>query len=73
MEYPKHGLCTEPTSLISDNQSATTASPLSPRVQGWKELLAKLDPEPPPAAEPYAPPKAWVNSTIRQRKGRGRQ
>ena len=33
--------------------------PLSPRVQRWKELLAKLDPSPAPAAaEPYAPPKA---------------
>ena len=46
--------------------------PLSPRVQGWKELLARLAPEPPAAAEPYSPPKAWVNSTIGQRKGRGR-
>ena len=46
--------------------------PLSPRVQRWKELLAKLDPEPPAAAEPYSPPKAWVNSTIGQRKRRRR-
>jgi hypothetical protein len=46
--------------------------PLSPRVQGWKELLTRLDREPPAAAEPYSPPKGWVNSTIGQRKGRGR-
>ena len=37
--------------------------PLSPRVQRWKALLAKLDPEPPAAAEPYSPPKTWTNST----------
>jgi len=46
--------------------------PLSPRVQRWKALLARLDPEPPAAAEPYSPPKGWVNSTIGQRKDRGR-
>ena len=44
--------------------------PLSPRVQRWKALLAKLGPEPPAAAEPYSPPKAWVNSSIGQRKRR---
>lgn len=44
--------------------------PLSPRVQRWKALLAKLDPAPPADAEPYSPPKAWVNSTIGQRKRR---
>jgi hypothetical protein len=44
--------------------------PLSPRVQRWKELLAKLDPEPPVSAAPYPPAKAWVNSTIGQRKRR---
>jgi hypothetical protein len=47
--------------------------PLSPRVQRWKALLSKLAPEPPAAAETYSPPKAWVNSTIGQRKGRGRR
>lgn len=46
--------------------------PLSPRVRTLKSALAKLDPAPPLAVEPYPPPKAWVNSSIGQRK-RGRR
>jgi hypothetical protein len=44
--------------------------PLSPRIRTLKSALAKLDPEPSPAAEPYPPAKAWVNSSIGQRKRR---
>jgi hypothetical protein len=44
--------------------------PLSPRVRCLKGILAKLDPAKPPVVEPYPPPKAWVNSTIGQRKRR---
>jgi hypothetical protein len=43
--------------------------PLSPRVRELKAILAKLDP-PAPAAEPYPPTKAWVNSSIGRRKRR---
>ena len=46
--------------------------PLSPRVRTLKSVLAKLDPTPCRTVAPYPPPKAWVNSTIRQRKGRAR-
>ena len=42
---------------------------LSPRVQRWNELLAKLE-DRPAAAEPYPPATAWVNSSIGQRKRR---
>jgi hypothetical protein len=44
--------------------------PMSPRIRSLKAILAKLDPEPMPAAEPYPTPAAWVNSTIGQRKRR---
>jgi len=46
--------------------------PLSRRIRNLKSVLAKLDPQPEPAVEPL-PPVAWVNSTIGQRKGRGRR
>ena len=46
--------------------------PLSPRIRRLKTALAKLDPEPAVAAEPYPPAKALVNSTIGQRKQRTR-
>ena len=45
--------------------------PLLPRLKPLKSALAKLDP--PQSAEPYPAPVAWVNSTIGQRKGRGRR
>lgn len=44
--------------------------PLSRRIRTLKSALAKLDPEPPAAAEPYPPAVAWINSTIGQRKRR---
>jgi hypothetical protein len=48
--------------------------PLSQRIRNLKAALAKLDPAaaPAPAAEPFPAPVAWVNSTLAQRKGRGR-
>jgi hypothetical protein len=47
--------------------------PLSPRIRTLRSALAKLDPAPPTAPEPYPPAKAWVNSSIGQRKGRARR
>src|SRR3954453_20371252 len=47
--------------------------PLSRRIRNRKSVLAKLDPQPEPAVEPLPPPIAWVNSTIGQRKRRGRR
>ena len=47
--------------------------PLSPRIRKLKSALAKLDPAPTAAAEPYRPAKAWVNSSIGQRKRRARR
>ena len=49
--------------------------PLSPRIRRLKALLAKLDPNAATqaAAEPLPPPKAWVNSSIGQRKRRARR
>ena len=45
--------------------------PLSPRVRTLKSALTKLDPMFTAAAtEPYPPAKAWVNSSIGQRKRR---
>jgi hypothetical protein len=45
--------------------------PLSPRVRRLKSALAKLDPSAvPQRPEPLPPPRAWVNSTIGQRKRR---
>ena len=43
--------------------------PLSPRIRTLKSALAKLDAKP-GATEPYPPPRAWVNSSIGQRKRR---
>ena len=43
--------------------------PLSPRMRTLKSAAAKLDPQQTIAVEPYPPPKAWVNSSIGQRKG----
>jgi hypothetical protein len=47
--------------------------PLSPRIRTLRSALAKLDPEPPAAAEPYPPAKASVNSSVGQRKRRWRR
>jgi hypothetical protein len=47
--------------------------PLAPRLRPLKSALAKLDPPDMPPSEPLPPPKAWVNSSIGQRKGRGRR
>ena len=49
---------------------ATDRYPLSRRICNLKSALAKLDPQ--PVVEPLPPPnnKAWVNSTLGQRKRR---
>jgi hypothetical protein len=47
--------------------------PLSPRIRTLRSALAKLDPAPPAMVEPYPPAKAWVNSSVGQRKGRWRR
>ncbi len=59
------------TKLVRDNIAADPY-PLSPRIGRLKALLAKLDPNAvaQAAAEPLPPPKAWVNSSIGQRKRR---
>ena len=57
------------TKLVRDNIAADNY-PLSPRIGRLKALLAKLDPVPAVVAEPYPPAKAWVNSSIGQRKRR---
>jgi hypothetical protein len=44
--------------------------PLSRRIRNLKSALAKLDPQPEPAVEPFPPPKRWTNSSIGQRKRR---
>ena len=44
--------------------------PLAPRLRPIKSALAKLDPPAAPPVEPWPPPRAWVNSTIGQRKRR---
>ena len=44
--------------------------PLSTRVRRWRAVLAKLDPPPTGASELLPRPKAWVNSSIGQRKRR---
>jgi len=51
---------------------ATDPYPLAPRLKPLKSALAKLDP-PAPASEPLPSPKPWTNSSIGQRKGRGRR
>ena len=57
------------TKLVRDTIAADHY-PLSPRIQRLKALLAKLDPARSAMAKPYLPAKAWVNSTIGQRKRR---
>jgi hypothetical protein len=49
--------------------------PLSQRIRNLKAALAKLDPASAPAkaADPFPVPVPWVNSTIGQRKRRGRR
>jgi hypothetical protein len=47
--------------------------PLSPRIRTLRSALAKLDPEPPAGTEPYPRAKAWVNSSVGQRKRRWRR
>ena len=44
--------------------------PLAPRLRPLRSALAKLDPPATLPSEPFPPPKAWVNSSIRQRKRR---
>jgi hypothetical protein len=59
------------TKLVRDN-IAVDPYPLSPRIGRLKALLAKLDPSAATqaVAAPLPPPKAWVNSSIGQRKRR---
>jgi hypothetical protein len=42
---------------------------MSPALRPVREIMAKLERKP----EPLPPPKAWVNSTIGQRKRRARR
>jgi hypothetical protein len=44
--------------------------PLAPRLRPLESALAKLDPPAAPASEPLPRPRAWVNSSIGQRKRR---
>jgi hypothetical protein len=64
----------EPAAVIKLLRDTIAADrfPLSPRVRRLKSALAKLDPNAATqaAAEPLPPPKAWVNSSIGQRKRR---
>ena len=48
---------------------------LSPRIRTLKSALSKLDLDTtsPIAVEPFPAPKAWVNSSIGQRKRRARR
>ena len=46
--------------------------PLSPRIRRLRQILDRIDP-PAPRSEPLTPPKPWTNSSIGQRKGRGRR
>jgi hypothetical protein len=47
--------------------------PLSRRIRNLKSVLAKLDPQQQSVVEPLPSPTRWVNSSIGQRKGRGRR
>jgi len=44
--------------------------PLAPRLRPLKSALAKLDPPAIPTSAPLPPPKAWVNSSIGQKRRR---
>jgi hypothetical protein len=77
MRYmPKENLTPDERGELLKLLRATIAADrflLSPRMQNLKSVLAKLEPPAPPATEPLPRPRAWVNSSIGQRKRRGRR
>lgn len=60
---------TETLARVLRNAIDADRYPLSPRVQLWKGILAKIRPE--PAREPLPPPKVYAPPRAKARQRRG--